>query len=284
VRKHARPLLLIAPDSAPGGAEFIVAGQKAGQKWFHGSVGVGSIGHLGMEVLKTNVKGLASVHVPSNGNPQVVTSLVGGEIQMALVPPGVAHADGEGGKASRHRPHRRPQRARPRSAAPSRCGRARLQPRGVDRACGAARITKAALFSGEVCFGSVRVDHAGELTAEKLTSRLRGGIAVGHGRQGRVEYRQPSCCGRQPLSDRSLTLGKLGPNSTRRRTTGVCGSRITSAATIAFEIDESRARVLIQGIYYGGRDYGACARRRHRLGRVAWPGQSVSERYHACVE
>src|SRR4029453_6180873 len=33
-------------------------------------------------------------------------------------------------------------------------------------------------------FGSARVDHAGELTAEKLTSRLRGGIAVGHGRQG----------------------------------------------------------------------------------------------------
>ena len=90
MRKHARPLLLIAPDSAPGGAEFIVAGQKAGQKWFHGSVGVGSVGHLGMEVLKTNVKGLAPVHVPFNGNPQVVTSLVGGEIQMALVPPGVA--------------------------------------------------------------------------------------------------------------------------------------------------------------------------------------------------
>jgi tripartite-type tricarboxylate transporter receptor subunit TctC len=90
VRKHARPLLLIAPDSAPGGAEFTVAGQKAGQKWFHGSVGVGSVGHLGMEVLKTNVKGLAPVHVPFNGNPQVVTSLVGGEIQMALVPPGVA--------------------------------------------------------------------------------------------------------------------------------------------------------------------------------------------------
>jgi hypothetical protein len=35
-----------------------------------------------------------------------------------------------------------------------------------------------------VACGSARDDHAGELTAEKLTSRLRGGIAAGHGRQG----------------------------------------------------------------------------------------------------
>jgi tripartite-type tricarboxylate transporter receptor subunit TctC len=84
------PLLLIAPASAPAGAEFIAAAQKAGQNWSYGSVGVGSVGHLGMDLLKTKVKGLAPVHVPFKGNPEVVTSLVGGDIQMALIPPGVA--------------------------------------------------------------------------------------------------------------------------------------------------------------------------------------------------
>ncbi|MBI5278265.1 MAG: tripartite tricarboxylate transporter substrate binding protein [Burkholderiales bacterium] len=84
------PLLLTAPASAPGGAEFIAAAQKAGQKWSYGSVGIGSVGHLGMELLKTKVKGLAPVHVPFKGNPEVITSLVGGDIQVALVPPGLA--------------------------------------------------------------------------------------------------------------------------------------------------------------------------------------------------
>jgi tripartite-type tricarboxylate transporter receptor subunit TctC len=84
------PLLLVGPASAPTGAEFIAAARNAGQKWSYGSVGVGSVGHLGMELLKTKVKGLGAVHVPFKGNPEVITSLIGGEIQMALVPPGVA--------------------------------------------------------------------------------------------------------------------------------------------------------------------------------------------------
>jgi tripartite-type tricarboxylate transporter receptor subunit TctC len=84
------PLLLIAPGGAPTGADFIAAAQKAGQKWSYGSVGVGSVGHLGTELLKTKVKELAPVHIPFKGNPEVVTALVGGEIQMALIPPGVA--------------------------------------------------------------------------------------------------------------------------------------------------------------------------------------------------
>lgn len=92
------PLLLIAPASVPAGSEFVAAAQKAGQTWSYGSVGVGSVGHLGMELLKTKVKGLAPVHVPFKGNPEVITSLVGGEIQMALVPPGVAMPIVKGGK------------------------------------------------------------------------------------------------------------------------------------------------------------------------------------------
>jgi tripartite-type tricarboxylate transporter receptor subunit TctC len=52
-------------------------------------VGIGSVGHLGMELLKRRA-GFAAVHVPYNGNPAVLTALMSGQIQAALVPPGVA--------------------------------------------------------------------------------------------------------------------------------------------------------------------------------------------------
>lgn len=38
------------------------------------------------------------VHVPFKGNPEVITGLVGGEIQMALVPPGSAMPQVKAGK------------------------------------------------------------------------------------------------------------------------------------------------------------------------------------------
>jgi len=50
--------------------------------------------------------------------------------------------------------------------------------------------------------GSVRVDHAGELTAEKLTSRLGGGIAVGHGTG--PGHKQPSGAELAALLDHEL--------------------------------------------------------------------------------
>ncbi len=92
------PLVLVAQPSAPGGAAFFQAGRKAGDTWNYGSVGVGSVGHLGMEVLKSKVPGFAPVHIPFQGNPQVVTALMGGQIQMALVPPGIAQPQARAGK------------------------------------------------------------------------------------------------------------------------------------------------------------------------------------------
>ena len=92
------PLVLVAPAKAPDGAAFFAAATHDGDKWNYGSVGTGSVGHLGMEVLKTKVKGLAPVHVPFKGNPEVITGLIGGEIQMALVPPGIAMPQVKAGK------------------------------------------------------------------------------------------------------------------------------------------------------------------------------------------
>ena len=92
------PLVLVVPAKEPDGAAFFAAAALAGEKWNYGSVGPGSVGHLGMEVLKTKVKSLAPVHIPFKGNPDVITALLAGEIQMALVPPGIAMAQVRAGK------------------------------------------------------------------------------------------------------------------------------------------------------------------------------------------
>ena len=84
------PLVLVAPPNLPTGSAFFTAARDGGNKWNYGSVGNGSVGHLGMELLKTKVGDLQAVHIPYQGNPQVVTALLGGQIQMALVPPGIA--------------------------------------------------------------------------------------------------------------------------------------------------------------------------------------------------
>ena len=84
------PLVLVAPTNLPSGSAFFDAARSGGNTWNYGSVGNGSVGHLGMELLKSKAGDLTAVHIPYQGNPQVVTALLGGQIQMALVPPGIA--------------------------------------------------------------------------------------------------------------------------------------------------------------------------------------------------
>ena len=92
------PLVLVAPPALPAGKAYFEAARKAGDSWNYGSVGVGSVGHLGMELLKTKVPGMKMVHVPYQGNPAVVAALLSGQIQAALVPPGLALAQVKAGK------------------------------------------------------------------------------------------------------------------------------------------------------------------------------------------
>ncbi|NDZ13286.1 receptor [Variovorax sp. WS11] len=92
------PLVLVAQNSLPSGAAFVDAARNSADKWSYGSVGVGSVGHLGMELLKSRVPGLKAVHVPYQGNPQVMTDLIGNQIQMALIPPGIAMPQVKAGK------------------------------------------------------------------------------------------------------------------------------------------------------------------------------------------
>ncbi|RST50186.1 Bug family tripartite tricarboxylate transporter substrate binding protein [Variovorax sp. DXTD-1] len=92
------PLVLVAQNSLPSGTAFFDAARKGGDKWNYGSVGVGSVGHLGMELLKSRVPGFNAEHVPYQGNPQVVTAMLGDQVQMALIPPGVAMPQVRAGK------------------------------------------------------------------------------------------------------------------------------------------------------------------------------------------
>ena len=85
------PLVLTVPASAPGrtAAELLATARQAGNTWNYGTPGVGTVGHLGMELLKSRA-GLSAVHVPYPGYPQVATAMMGGDIQLALLPPALA--------------------------------------------------------------------------------------------------------------------------------------------------------------------------------------------------
>lgn len=92
------PLVMVAPASLPAGPDFFAAARQAGSQWNYASVGNGSVAHLGMELIKSRVPGLAAEHIPFPGTPQVVTAMLGGQIQMALIAPGVAMPHVRSGK------------------------------------------------------------------------------------------------------------------------------------------------------------------------------------------
>jgi tripartite-type tricarboxylate transporter receptor subunit TctC len=97
------PLVLTVPAHTPGvasgqtAAQWLSQAQKAGNQLSYASPGVGTVAHLGMELLKAKA-GLAAVHVPYPGNPQIITAMIGGQVQLALLPPAMAAAQVRGGK------------------------------------------------------------------------------------------------------------------------------------------------------------------------------------------
>lgn len=97
------PLVLTAPLQQPGvpntsdAREFLAAARAAGDKWSYGTPGVGTVGHIGTELLKAR-SGINPVHVPYPGYPQVATAMLGGQLQMALLPPALAQAQVKAGK------------------------------------------------------------------------------------------------------------------------------------------------------------------------------------------
>jgi tripartite-type tricarboxylate transporter receptor subunit TctC len=96
------PLVLAAPVNVGGGpsassSDFFVAARNAGDKWSYGTPGVGTVGHLGMELLKLK-SGINPVHIPFPGYAQVFNSMLGGQIEIAMLPPALAMAQVKAGK------------------------------------------------------------------------------------------------------------------------------------------------------------------------------------------
>jgi len=92
------PLLLVASTHVSShGAEVLQEGRRAGNRWSYGSPGVSTVAHLGMEMLKS-ATGMAAEHVPYPGNPQVINALLVGDVQLALLPPGLAMPQVHAGK------------------------------------------------------------------------------------------------------------------------------------------------------------------------------------------
>ena len=65
-------------------AEFVAAAKAQSGKWSFGSAGTGTSVHLGGELLKM-AAGLDLTHVPYRATPAVVTDLLEGRIQMAIL-------------------------------------------------------------------------------------------------------------------------------------------------------------------------------------------------------
>ncbi|TDS83964.1 tripartite tricarboxylate transporter substrate binding protein [Comamonas sp. JUb58] len=91
------PLVLVAPAKAPEGKGFFEAATQAGSSWSYGSPGVGTIGHLGMELLKSRAK-IKPEHIPYPGYPQVFNGIQGGDLQLSMLPPALAMNQIQAGK------------------------------------------------------------------------------------------------------------------------------------------------------------------------------------------
>ncbi|GAA4352537.1 tripartite tricarboxylate transporter substrate binding protein [Variovorax defluvii] len=93
------PLVLAASGDAAGNtpAELLLWARNLGEKGKYGSPGVGTVGHLGMELLRARTS-IAPQHVPFTGNPQVIAAMLAGQIQLALLPPGLARPHVVSGK------------------------------------------------------------------------------------------------------------------------------------------------------------------------------------------
>lgn len=84
----AAPLIWVTNPSAGGErpvAEVLQQMRAEGDRLSYGSIGPGSGGHLGMELLKQAL-GIQPLHVPFNGGPPIINAILGGHVQMTLLP------------------------------------------------------------------------------------------------------------------------------------------------------------------------------------------------------
>ena len=93
------PMVLVVNASAPGATpqDWLTWLRNLAQKGSYGSPGNGTPGHLGMELIKSRGS-FDAMHVPYQGNPQIINAMLGGQLQAALLPPGLAMQQVKAGK------------------------------------------------------------------------------------------------------------------------------------------------------------------------------------------
>lgn len=82
------PLVWAVAKPAQGSlstTDYIAYARAEGHKLAYGSIGAGSGGHLGMELLKQRL-GIQPLHVPFNGGPPILQAMMSGQVQMTLLP------------------------------------------------------------------------------------------------------------------------------------------------------------------------------------------------------
>ena len=81
------PLVWVVAKSPSSGAadSYIRQARAEGDKLAYGSIGPGSGGHLGMELLKSALN-INPLHVPFNGGPPILNAMMGGQVHMTLLP------------------------------------------------------------------------------------------------------------------------------------------------------------------------------------------------------
>jgi tripartite-type tricarboxylate transporter receptor subunit TctC len=93
------PLVLAVTSKAQGATptELLLWARNLSSQGKYGTPGIGTVGHLGMELLKSR-SGILATHVPFTGNPQVIAAMLAGDIQLALLPPALAKPHLQSGK------------------------------------------------------------------------------------------------------------------------------------------------------------------------------------------
>jgi len=93
------PMVLVVSAQAAGNTpqDWLTWLRNQGAKASYGSPGTGTPGHLGMELIKSR-GGIDAMHVPYQGNPQIINAMISGQLQAALLPPGLALQQVKAGK------------------------------------------------------------------------------------------------------------------------------------------------------------------------------------------
>ncbi|SAI50639.1 putattive exported protein [Bordetella ansorpii] len=93
------PNVLTVPDSLPAAdvQEFVKLARTRAGALNYGSVGPGSSAHLAMEMFKHEA-GIDLVQIPYPGFPQIITAIIGGDVQAGFMVPAIAMPQVRSGK------------------------------------------------------------------------------------------------------------------------------------------------------------------------------------------